>query len=145
MASGEIAQCDEDRFQEVDKHFWCLTRGGYPQARVNNKLISLHRFLYPEIERLDHINMNPLDNRSCNLRPCDRSQNGSNRTKQKNNTTGFKGVVKHKQNGNFVAQIFCKQKRIHIGCFSTAEEAGKAYDTKAKELFGEYANLNFKE
>lgn len=144
ISTGETATCDEDRFEEVSKHFWCLTKGGYPQARINNKLVTLHRFLYPEISRIDHINMNPLDNRSCNLRPCSRSQNGSNRGKQKNNTTGFKGVTLHKQNNNFVAQIFFKQKRIHVGSYATAIEAAKAYDTKAKELFGDFANLNFK-
>ena len=35
------------------------------------------------------------------------------------------------------------QKRIQLGHYLTAEEAAKAYDKKAKELYGEFAELNF--
>tara|TARA_R110001583_G_scaffold85211_1_gene223341 strand:- start:1103 stop:1750 length:648 start_codon:yes stop_codon:yes gene_type:complete len=35
------------------------------------------------------------------------------------------------------------QKRIKLGYYLTAEEAARAYDKKAKELFGEFAELNF--
>lgn len=33
--------------------------------------------------------------------------------------------------------------RKHLGTFATAEEAAKVYDEHAKQLYGEFAYLNF--
>lgn len=69
-------------------------------------------------------------------------RNARNKTKSK---SGFIGVYfKHWRN-KFEAYIVYLKKRICCGHFDTAIEAAKAYDTKAKELFGEFANLNFKQ
>jgi protein-disulfide isomerase len=34
-------------------------------------------------------------------------------------------------------------KQVHVGLFENQEQAAKAYDTKAKELLGAKAKLNF--
>jgi hypothetical protein len=90
----------------------------------------------------DHINGDGLDNRRCNLRFCTKSQNGMNQGKQKNNTSGFKGVYWHKKNQKWIAYITLDYQPIHIGSYSTAKEAAKAYDDKALELFGEFAYVD---
>lgn len=36
-------------------------------------------------------------------------------------------------------------KTIYLGSYNTSEEAARVYDTKAKELFGDFALLNFPE
>lgn len=153
---GFIALCDEDRMEEVNKYSWMLRKdkpkAAYARAKIGKSNVVLHRFLYPEIPKgmqTDHINQNKLDNRSCNLRFCSGEGNARNRGIKKNNTSGFKGVSSHKKSKRnpFIARIGYKEgnkdKRLEIGYFPTAEEAARAYDKKAKELYGDYAWLNF--
>lgn len=42
-----------------------------------------------------------------------------------------------------VAQISYENRNVYLGCFGTAEEAAHARDVKAKELYGDFAKLNF--
>lgn len=90
---------------------------------------------------VDHINHNRLDNRRANLRICSMRENLRNRRGKKSSKTHYKGV--HPQQGRYRAQICYQGKQYSLGMFATAEEAAKVYDGKARELFGEYAFLNF--
>ena len=94
---------------------------------------------------VDHINGNSLDNRKANLRICTQSQNMINRIKQKNNKSGYIGVCLYKGNSinKWRASIMQNKKQISIGYFDNKIDAAKARDTKALELYGEYATLNF--
>lgn len=56
-------------------------------------------------------------------------------------TSKYRGV--NKKRNSFVAQICKNQNRIYIGSFKVEEDAAKAYDKKALELFGDKAILNF--
>jgi len=58
--------------------------------------------------------------------------------------TGYKGVSFSGGKKNpYLAHIGQNGKILYLGIFLTAEEAARAYDEKAKELFGEYACPNF--
>lgn len=93
--------------------------------------------------QLDHINGNTLDNRKANLRVCTRRQNSQNSRKRQGCSSRFKGVFWSKNTGKWRARIKNSVKRIHLGYFESESQAAKAYDEKAKELFGEFAHLNF--
>ena len=85
---------------------------------------------------IDHINGNPLDNRIGNLRVGSQSENLANRPKQRNNTTGFKGVSKLKGQKFWRATLRGK----HIGLFRSPEEASEAYRVAAEKAYGVFAN-----
>jgi hypothetical protein len=110
---------------------------------------SIHRAVmgYPKKMHVDHINGNPLDNRKENLRVCTHSENHQNRKTRSDSRSGYKGVSLSKDGLTIMAYIGVPgtngKGRIGLGSFKTLEEAARAYDAKAKELFGEFARLNF--
>lgn len=68
------------------------------------------------------------------------SGNQGNCRKAVDNSSGFKGVQKH--GPSWLARISHNGKRRNLGCYPTPSEAAKAYNRKAIELFGEFANIN---
>jgi CTP:phosphocholine cytidylyltransferase-like protein len=63
--------------------------------------------------------------------------------KNKVPTSLYKGVHKKSEKRNWTAQIGLNGKIFHLGSFIREIDAAKAYDRKAKELFGKFARLNF--
>jgi hypothetical protein len=118
---------------------------GYPVMRGGCVSRRLHRLILeaPAGVHVDHENGDGLDNRRSNLRLATRSQNAHNMHRLPRNTSGFKGVSYQKTNRKWRAQIQCGERTYHLGYHATPEEAARAYDAKARELFGEYARTNF--
>jgi hypothetical protein len=79
-----------------------------------------------EFYELDHININTLNNRICNLRISNRIQQNQNRKS--------KGYYWDKENNKWKSEIKVDVKRIHLGRFNTEEEARQAY-IEAKEKY----------
>lgn len=104
----------------------------------------MHRLLTnaPKGSQVDHINGDKLDNRKINLRVCTHSQNQINRGKQKNNTSGFKGVYPQKQSKKYRAKISVNGKEYHLGYFDCPIEAAKAYNAATLNYHEEFAKLN---
>lgn len=106
---------------------------GYPRIRVNNKVVSLHRFITKAKrgDSVDHINGNKLDNRLENLRVCTHKQNMANRK--------HKGVYFLKQKKRFIARVKTNGKHTYVGSFKLEEDAIKAYQKAHAELFKEFS------
>ena len=91
---------------------------------------------------VDHINHKGLDNRKENLRFASRGQNGANAHSRKNSTSQYLGVGWDKIAQKWRTQIQYKKKVYYLGIFICEHQAALAYNKKAKELHGEFANLN---
>lgn len=108
--------------------------------------ISMHREVLKVYgdKFVDHQNHNGLDNRHFNLRAATRSQNTWNRRKTASKCSSrFKGVSWSKKNKKWHVQIKENGKQKTIGYFDDEEPAARAYDAKAKSLYGKFAFLNF--
>lgn len=122
----------------------CLHNCGYLRISINKKSYLAHRlaWLYMTgefpLSGIDHINNDPLDNRFYNLREANKSENGQNRSKNKNNKSGFKGVCFDNNRGKWVAQIMANGKRKFLGYFETAELAAIKYEEFAIKLHGKF-------
>lgn len=137
-AKGGYAIVDKE-YEYLANEAWRKTHWGYA-IRSRDKAL-LHRVILdaPRGKVVDHINGDPLDNRSTNIRLCDQRDNAKNQ-KARKNKTGYKGV--YKKANKYVARIRNNYQYIHIGIYKTAKEASEAYNKKAIELHGEYARLN---
>jgi hypothetical protein len=161
LTKGYVALVDPEDYARVVQYKWSAN-----EIRKNGKLytvyaqrtirradgtrtsLMLHRFILGVTNsavEVDHHDGNGLDCRHSNLRRATHTQNQRNRGKQSRNTSGFKGVHQHKKNLNWVAQIRGTDKTLHIGCYTTATAAARAYDQEARKQYGDFAVLNFPE
>jgi len=121
-------------------------KDGYLRVQIQGRKYKLHRIIWLMMsgvlpkDNIDHVNGIKDDNRWCNLREATPSENQHNRGKYKNNTTGFKGVVRtNRLDKPFRAKISCNGKMKHLGEFNTPELAHQAYSEAAKQLHGKFA------
>lgn len=147
--SNNVFLIDNCDYRRVANHNWFVIKNNthnclkYYIVSTDHPQISLHRFVLDakKGEVCDHINGDTFDNRRKNLRICTQRENAFNRSKNKNNTSGFTGVTLHGKN-NWQARIQYEHKKVNLGTFCSRELAAIAYNTAAKSYFGEFARLN---
>lgn len=148
LTQGFSATVDDSDHKELSRHKWhAEIRPNIVYARrdsgTRNKKVRIYMHTQLTGARVtDHKDSNGLNNTRDNLRPCTQSLNCAGKRISKNNTSGFKGVSFKKTIKRWTAQIKKGRKYIHIGCFKSATEAAKAYDSVATLIFGEFAKTN---
>lgn len=138
--NGEKILADAANYEKLSKPSWCISKTGYAVATINKKVVKMSRAVLGVDDCnivADHKNGNKLDNRVGNLRICTAQQNSKNQgAKNKNNLPVGIRITKH---GKYNARIFFNGKGIHIGNFSTLEEAVNARNNAEDKYFGEFA------
>lgn len=143
LTQGKETCVDLSDWPEASRYRWYAHKGRRTYYATSGggsgrHLVRLHTLLCGKGS--DHWDTDGLNNLRANLRPATARQNLANSRKRIGTSSQFKGVHKHRD-GKWAAQIA----HTHVGLFSEETEAAKAYDEKAKELFGEFARLNFPE
>lgn len=141
---------DTQELENLSQFYWfvCQTplKHKYIRAYNGKTAILMHRYLMSAKrgQLVDHINGNTFDNRKCNLRLCTTAENNRNAKKSITGKSKYKGVVIGKK-GVFYAKLQYNKKYYHLGTFDLETDAALAYDKKARELFKDFAKLNFPE
>lgn len=139
---------DDEDYEKLSQYTW------HPEIRENTiyakKTVKcggeyMHKMV-TGFNQTDHHNNIGLDNRRINLRDATHAENQMNSLKRKT-ASGLKPTSQYKgvslRSGKWDAYIIFNYKKIHLGRFNLESDAAKAYDLKAKELFGEFARTNF--
>jgi hypothetical protein len=152
--------------KESDKGHFYAARNEPRQKGKKRKMIRMHSFIMGEKEgyKIDHIDRDSLNNQRNNLRfslPYQNSANTRVRINKSKDSSKYLGVFKVttpskfiKKDGTtstykttrWVSSIKLNHKTIKLGTFPFTPEgevlAALAYNKAAKELKGEFANLN---
>lgn len=116
------------------------------QIRINGRLYLAARLIWlietgrwpnPEV---DHQNRDHGDNRWENLREATRHEQMQNKTKQSNNTSGFKGVRFRPHHGKWEARINSHGRTVWRAYATTAQEAAALRRVALPQFHGEFSN-----
>ena len=150
--NGTDFKYEDDKLYRLHKQSkkWncCNTKSNakYIQININKKLYYLHRVIYKYFNEdwditdtshnnlIDHIDIDPTNNKIENLRRVNNSENQRNQKKKKNCSSQYRGVSWHKRDSKWEAQISIDWKKKHLGQFDTEEEAAEAYKKKYNEI-----------
>jgi len=165
--SGLVALVDDEDYNRLNQYTWtafknCNNIYAKTVMVIADKKchILMHREIMNCIKgdniKIDHKNHNGLDCQKSNMRKASNSQNGANRRatglSKYLGVSRFKSISKSTSKKTGITKIWSKfywgssirkdGKLRRIGSFKTEEDAARAYNAVAKEVHGDFANLN---
>jgi hypothetical protein len=148
LTQGRFALVDDADFEWLNQWKWCaLKKSNTFYAVRGNKGIRMHRLILgmvPGDRRLaDHRNCEGLDNQRHNLRECSHAENSRNARKTSKASSRFKGVTWHSIGKKWQVSIQIDGKNKNLGLYADEIEGAEIYDLAAREIYGEFARLNF--
>jgi len=150
LPNGSRATIDPTNYMLVAPYHWFKNSAGYAVTSTDGKLIGMHRLillmkgasLFNKV--VDHKNCDRLDNRTINLQPITQRRNLERRQYKRKHGVTSRGVWYDPTRRRYCTSIWYETRRVYIGRFRTELEAAKAYDAKARELYGPQAITNYK-
>ena len=157
LTQNKKVTVDECDFIELSKHKWCAgcfggkwyavrySKNSNKNSNSHGKIVFMHRQIMnvKKGKQIDHRNGDGLDNKRENLRLSTQQQNVFNQKPTGHGTSKYKGVSWIKKVGKWYSSIKHNNKSKYLGIYNNEIDAAKAYDNAAKQLFGEFANVNF--
>lgn len=116
------------------------TSNGYCRLMYDGRWFHRHRVIFYYVYKylpviVDHIQGVENGDSIHNLQAIDASSNATKAKLSRTNSTGFKGVSWNKNANKFTAQIYHNNKKVHLGCYDSAELASIEVERKRKELY----------
>lgn len=157
LTQGKSALVDDCDFEYLLQWKWQFERNGntgyagaWDEANADGRRprIAMHRLIAQRSgldvtdKEVDHRDGDGLNNQRGNLRIATVSQNQANRSRARNNTSGFKGVIWEPSRRKWRAQICVAGKRMTLTRRNDPLEAARAYNEAALKHYGEFACLN---
>jgi hypothetical protein len=156
LTQGKAALVDDADFEELNKYKWYAHFDGRRFYANRNEQLGTNHWTKVLMHRqilgltkgdgiyVDHVNHDGLNNCRKNLRTCTNAENTRNRrTSEHPKSSQHKGVHWAKRDKKWRAQIQINGVKLHIGDFSSEDEAAHAYNAIALQYFGEFACLNY--
>ena len=144
LTQGYVAVIDAADYPLVSRYSWHVAKRRsviYAAASLPKaKTLLLHRLLLPDAVGVDHRDRDGLNNRRGNLRATTQGENLANSPARVGRR--FKGT-EQRPSGTWTARIRAFGQRVQLGTFATEEDAARAYDAVALEVWGDFALLNF--
>lgn len=153
LNKGLVVLVDDEDFDLLNQWKWFAFKGRntYYAIRNNwhkgkNKCVYMHRQILGlqsgDKRHADHKDHNGLNNCRNNIRLCTNSENRYNMVHRSGGTSGYRGVDFIAKWNKWRARVNKDKKVYDLGLYESEQMAAVAYNQKAKELFGEFANLN---
>jgi hypothetical protein len=147
LHNGLVAKFDNASF-EIFSRFKLKDNGKYVfrvwrgrELVTNREVLGLGRISGGQ-RSVVHKNGDRLDLRKSNLRLLTHSEKNHLSNHKRASSSEYRGVCKVKNRNLYKAQIGKEGVIYYLGYFKNPEDAAKAYNKKAKELYGEFAYQN---
>ena len=150
LTHGQVAQVSDEDYDELSKYRWIAVWAAHAHTYYavhcsGQNTIIMHRIILNAKPKqwVDHIDHNGLHNERTNIRFCTATENSRNCQKHRDGSSRFKGITRCKKTGKWVVRLWKDGIHYYFGYFVNEEDAARAYDTAAREHFGEFALTNF--